>query len=344
MQDSAAEFIFSNRERIARSALGTDYKTCGEHTEGRQEKRPHEDFEQHLLYLTEAVRFEAPELFIDYVEWCKIICASSQGSADEMRNALKRLKEIVDTKLPEEVASVATPHIERALEKFPSLPDSIPSKIDPETRHGRLVRDYLETLMTFERRRALAYILQLVGSGMPPCDLFDNVLTPALHEIGRLWQNGTINEAQEHFCAALTDQIVGVVSSEIHPRQQYETVVGFCVAGEQHSLGLRLILEAFATCGWNPIVVGANTPTRTLDWMVATWKPAVIAISASMTYHLREVAQAIASVRASTGDKCPKIIVGGRPFLIAPQLWRSIGADMTANSCEELMKFVKKIA
>jgi MerR family transcriptional regulator, light-induced transcriptional regulator len=53
----------------------------------------------------------------------------------------------------------------------------------------------------------------------------------------------------------------------------------------------------------------------------------VLGISATITFHVSEVADLITRVRASEAGKHVKILVGGYPFKISETLWQSINAD-----------------
>ncbi len=61
--------------------------------------------------------------------------------------------------------------------------------------------------------------------------------------------------------------------------------------------------------------------------MLAAEKAELLALSATMTYHVRAVADLIKEVRATPGIAGVTVMVGGYPFNIAPDLWRNVGAD-----------------
>lgn len=63
-------------------------------------------------------------------------------------------------------------------------------------------------------------------------------------------------------------------------------------------------------------------------------KPDVLAISATMTFHIKLVVDLIERVRAVDADKKIKILVGGYPFNIEGNLWRQVGADGCAPDAE----------
>ena len=56
----------------------------------------------------------------------------------------------------------------------------------------------------------------------------------------------------------------------------------------------------------------------------------IVAISATMTFHLPRLTATVRAIRASEVGEQVKILVGGYPFRLAPGLWRAVGADGSA--------------
>ncbi|MDZ7762829.1 MAG: cobalamin-dependent protein [Melioribacteraceae bacterium] len=87
--------------------------------------------------------------------------------------------------------------------------------------------------------------------------------------------------------------------------------------------------------GWNSYFFGANTPRRSLLEAIDLYKPDIVAISATMTFHLSEVGDMINSIRATKNNNELKLMVGGYPFEIADGLWERIGADAYARNAAD---------
>ena len=69
----------------------------------------------------------------------------------------------------------------------------------------------------------------------------------------------------------------------------------------------------------------------------------VLAVSATMPFHVRAVSDLISEVRASEVGGRVKILVGGYPFAVAPDLWRSVGADAMARDAEESVAVANRL-
>jgi methanogenic corrinoid protein MtbC1 len=113
------------------------------------------------------------------------------------------------------------------------------------------------------------------------------------------------------------------------------TLVSTCVAGDLHEIGLRMVTDFFEMDGWNTFYLGANMPLQAVVDTVVQRRAEVLAISATITFHLRAVALLIGAVRAHPECVRVKILVGGYPFLVAPELWRTLGADGSAQGAQQ---------
>jgi methanogenic corrinoid protein MtbC1 len=125
------------------------------------------------------------------------------------------------------------------------------------------------------------------------------------------------------------------------------TMVATCVSGDLHEIGVRMVSDFLEMEGWNTFYLGANTPTSSLLQILAERQADVLAVSATLTPHVRVVAELIRAVRAAqagwAGQEV-KIMVGGYPFNVAPELWRQVGADAFARNAEEAIVTAKRLA
>ncbi len=187
---------------------------------------------------------------------------------------------------------------------------------------------YLDLLLAGNRDQAVQLILSEVDSGTPIPEIYLNVFQPTQREIGRLWEVNQITVAQEHFCSAATQ----LMMSMLYPRflgtgSNGPSMVATCVSGELHEIGIRMVSDFFEMAGWNTYYLGANTPPADIIQTLISRQSKVLAISATITYHIPRVIELINKVRDSAlGEDLP-ILVGGRPFLISPGLWEQVGAD-----------------
>ncbi|MGV3772353.1 MAG: cobalamin B12-binding domain-containing protein [Verrucomicrobiales bacterium] len=340
MQEQIAEFIRSKKGEMA-AWITDEYFRSRPELESRWgqmgRRRCIEDTEYHFSYLVEAVRFGYPELFLDYVAWAKILLASLNIPSRDLEQNLHLMKTALQSMAPAEVATAAHHIIDHALKVLPQMPTEPPSFLDPQTPHYQLASEWMDHLLSHRTREARNLVLNAIKADVSVSDIYQYVFTPCMHEVGRLWQIRAINEAEEHYCSQITQTMLALLTSDFEVAKVRRSVVGFCVANEQHDMGVRLLLDCFSLHGWDTVCLGSNVPTRNLETVLRTWTPDVVAISTTMTFHLTHVVAAIQALRSTPIEKQPIILVGGRPFSICPELWRKVGADAAPKSCTEAM-------
>jgi methanogenic corrinoid protein MtbC1 len=104
-----------------------------------------------------------------------------------------------------------------------------------------------------------------------------------------------------------------------------------------------MVSDFFEMAGWDTYYMGANTPTESILQTIEAREVDVLGISATMTFHVRVVADLIERVRASELGRDTRILVGGYPFNIAPDLWQQIGADGTAHDAQQAVDLANRL-
>jgi methanogenic corrinoid protein MtbC1 len=90
--------------------------------------------------------------------------------------------------------------------------------------------------------------------------------------------------------------------------------------------------------GWNTIYLGANVPAGGIVDVLRDNRSAILAVSASMIFHIPAVREVIAAVRLATPET--RILVGGYAFKIAPNLWRDVGADYCTRNATDAISLI----
>jgi methanogenic corrinoid protein MtbC1 len=100
-----------------------------------------------------------------------------------------------------------------------------------------------------------------------------------------------------------------------------------CVAGNQHTIGLRMVADAFQLAGWDTQYLGANVPTAALVQQVVQSKPDLIGLGLSFGQQLVTVKDVIAQLGAQLGPARPPVIVGGLAVNQFDRIADMVGAD-----------------
>ena len=303
-----------------------------------------EDVDYHLIYLAQAISVDKVELFVDYIGWAKVMLAKHGVPEVDLAGMLETMKESLRLELPSEFSPMACDYLRAVLRQLPQMPDDVPSCMAELNPLAPLAWQYLQALLRGERHVASKLVLDTVQHGTPVRDLYLHVFQPALYEVGRLWMVNQISVAQEHYCTAATQLII----SQLYPyilggEKKRGTLVATCVSGDLHEIGLRMVTDFFEMDGWQTHYLGANVPTSSVVQILIQYEATVLAISATITYHVRAVELLIEAVRRAPECRSIKILVGGYPFKVAPDLWRKVGADGFAADAQEAIILANRL-
>ncbi|HJU68023.1 MAG TPA: cobalamin-dependent protein [Gemmatimonadaceae bacterium] len=303
-----------------------------------------EDARRHLEYLSSAASAESDTLFADYVAWAKILLARLGLSDDDLAKNLVLMRDAVRETLGAPHGDAAARIVDSALGRLGEMPSVSESFLSDRQPHAELARRYLDLLLSGDRQTASTLILDAVRDGVSVRDIYLHVFQRTQHEIGRRWQMNEISVAQEHFCTAATQLIM----SQLYPRifatpRVGRRLVAACVGGDLHEIGVRMVADFFEMAGWDTYYLGANTPIEGIVESVSQRRAHVVAISATMSYHVPAVGDVVRSVRERSTGWAPRIVVGGYPFRVDPDLWRSVGADGYAPDASEAVALAERL-
>jgi methanogenic corrinoid protein MtbC1 len=338
-----AELVYSHATEIAQVATDLQYKRMPELV-SRYGKAGREkclqDARYHLAYLAEAILSESPVLFRDYINWAQQMLGARNIPAKDLAINLNCLKEALAQKLPIESFVIGAKYMNAAMNQLEEAFEPIASFLNSDHTLKATAEKYLQLLLIGKRNQASQLILQEVENGAAIKDLYLQVFQPVQHEIGRLWQLNKISVAQEHYCTAATQLIMSQLYSYIFNSERNGfKLVATCISGDLHEVGIRMIADFFEMEGWDTFYLGANTPIDSILRTLREQKANLLVVSATMAYHVRAVADLIQAVRKDSTLANVKIMVGGYPFNVAPDLWAAIGADAHAfNAAEAIEK------
>ncbi|MGM0401803.1 MAG: cobalamin-dependent protein [Chloroflexota bacterium] len=302
------------------------------------------DARYHFSYLAEALAADDASLFLDYVGWAKVLFAGLDFPPQALMGALECMDQALQETLDPELAAVAADCVDTAQKRLPRMPDTRESYIRPDAPLHELAPQYLEALLQGERSAASALILDAVDQGVSVKEIYLHVFQPCQREVGRLWQMNQVSVAQEHFCTAATQLIMSQLYPQIFAKEKTgHRLVATSVGGELHEIGMRMVADFMQMQGWDTYYVGANTPTGSVLRSVEEREADVLAISATMSFHVRNVRGLIERIRSSSSHPEVRIMVGGHPFNISQDLWQRVGSDGYAPNAQEAVAVATRL-
>ena len=295
--------------------------------------RSMEDVNFHLSYLAAAMKVSSLSLFLKYVEWLVIFFKSIQFPVAHVARNFQIIRQVLRKELPfdKTIPLEFLDQGEAKLSQFIPIPDSY---IKTGGSYTDLAGQYLNYILLKQRDNARQLILNRVESGTEIRELYFNIFEPVQKEIGILWQLGKITVADEHYATAVTQLIISELYNYIFQGKNRKKgkFAAACMQGELHEIGLRMITDLCEIDGWDTYYLGTNTPAQSIVKFIESSRIDILGLSVSLTPNLIHLEELINMVRNNPDLSHVKIIVGGFPFSIEPDLFKKVGADGSAQN------------
>jgi MerR family transcriptional regulator, light-induced transcriptional regulator len=222
---------------------------------------------------------------------------------------------------------------------------AVPENSTDRAASARRSRLYLDALRAANELGAFEIASTALAEGMTAPQLYQEVITPAMHEIGELWQKGAITVADEHMATALTHRVLAALRPPLRVEAGSASAGAgrallAAVEGERHALGLRMAADILEDAGFHAIYLGADVPTDALLRAVASFSPGLVVLSATMpelSERLEEVAGAVRRANPQLelligGQAAPRRPSVGVPIDDLGTLASSVAASSAAGS------------
>ncbi len=168
----------------------------------------------------------------------------------------------------------------------------------------------------------------------------DDIIRPAMTEIGRRWSEGSLEVNQEHLASQAVLEALVRFGPALHRKPSHgRKAVCSAVEGEQHSLGLRCVAYGLEGDGWSVDMLGANTPFASLSAYVDAVRPDLVCLSSTLTRKNKDHVEAISSLTKLVRRWKGAVVVGG---LAAEHLTSTdLGCDHVARSLYDTLSFAR---
>jgi methanogenic corrinoid protein MtbC1 len=148
--------------------------------------------------------------------------------------------------------------------------------------------------------------------GLPAA--MDEVLMPAMRQVGQWWETGRCDVAQEHLTSEAARGWLSRLSAFAPPPVRRNPVVLACGPRDLHTLGLEALGVLLVYDGWSCRVLGARTPAETLVTAARATSAAAVVVVSHLSVGRRPAVEAIRAVADAAGIE---VFYAGNAFLFS---------------------------
>lgn len=172
-----------------------------------------------------------------------------------------------------------------------------------------------------------------------PMDVVNGILIPALEEVGRLYDRGTLYLPQLIAAAEAAKEAFAVLGEKFERKGAGRgKVVLATVKGDVHDIGKNICKVVLESYGFEVVDLGKDVPYERVVETAKKEQPLCVGLSALMTTTVPNMRSTIEALRAA-GCKTP-VFAGGA--VLNEEIAKEIGADYYTANALELVKTIER--
>lgn len=174
----------------------------------------------------------------------------------------------------------------------------------------------------------------------PPLDVVEKHLIPALDEVGKLYERGTLFLPQLIRAAETAklgfEEVCRALAGKSAPDKG--TIVLATVHGDVHDIGKNIVKVVLENYGYRIVDLGKNVPKDEVVKAVLAENAKLVGLSALMTTTVASMKETISALR----EVCScKVMAGGA--VLTEEYARSIGADYYAKDANDSVRIAREV-
>jgi len=184
-----------------------------------------------------------------------------------------------------------------------------------------------EAILTGNAAAALSAARKALDEGVNPVDIVTEGISPAMAEVGRLFEEGEYFVPELLIAARATKEIFKILRpllAQTGAKPRGHVVLG-TVRGDLHDIGKNLVAAMLEGGGFEVTDLGVDVPPEKFIAAVQDRQAQIVGLSALLTTTLPAMKTTIEAFRTAGIRERVKVMVGGAP--VTKSYADSIGAD-----------------
>lgn len=205
-----------------------------------------------------------------------------------------------------------------------------------------LVSRYREASLARQFGCVSAMLKEAQLRGFTLAAIGDEIISPAMHEIGEMWRAGKISVIDEHTATFATVRALMQLRLRAEEKESLERValVG-CAEGEFHHLAALMVCNILESEQWKVIYLGGHTPLFSFAEAINKLNADMVCISITMTDNIERAARDYDGLRRAASKRNAKIVLGGAALKDTEVRGRFRGASY-ASSLQEFVSLINE--
>ncbi len=202
-----------------------------------------------------------------------------------------------------------------------------------------IVAAFRETLLSVDGIGAEKLALQNVDP-KHPFSFVERVMVPVLEEIGVGWERGTYSLAHVYMSSRICERIADTILPPADAGTRGGPKTAIAVLNDHHLLGKKIVYSALRAGGFEVLDYGQCSVEEVLAGCERD-DLEVLLISVLLYPSALETARVVEGLADS--GRGTRVVVGGAPFRLDPDLYKRVGADDVGYSAFDALRIMRDI-
>lgn len=192
---------------------------------------------------------------------------------------------------------------------------------------------FTQALLAADRIQAAA-IFQTAREQYTSAQLMDQLIAPALEQIGDGWDQGEVALSQVYMSGRICEELINTIPHNSSSELINPLRVAVAVLDDYHFLGKRMVYSVLRAGGY-PVHDYDRVTVDELVQRAGQDNLDVLCISTLMLPSALRISQVTRQLAGSV-----KVVVGGAPFRFDPQLWQEVGAHAMGATASDAPRLI----
>jgi len=199
-----------------------------------------------------------------------------------------------------------------------------------------------EALLAGEDAQCRRIALDLYLAGTSVCEIGDQVLAAAFHDIGDAWECGDISIYRERRgCEMAIHALHDLRGALPEPSLDAPRAIGGTLENDPYQLPTLMVELALREAGWQATSLGTLLPATTLIDAVRENKPRLLWLSVSSIQEPDKFLADFATLLAAATEQGTAVVVGGRA--LSDEVRRQMNYNAYCDTLRHLVSFAQSL-
>lgn len=199
-----------------------------------------------------------------------------------------------------------------------------------------------DALIAGDQDQCRRIVLDLFLAGHSACEICDQVLATAFHDVGQLWACGDVSIYRERRACEIAFKVLHELRMAVRaPASSAPLAIGGSLACDPYSLPTAMIEVVLREVGWRATSMGTDLPAATMEEAIRDDRPKLLWISFSFIESIPAFLKEYSRLHDVAVEAGAAVVVGGRA--LTPEIRQQMDYSAYCDTLRHLVTFAASL-